>query len=59
VLVQRVLMPGSGRKSWTLLGDAGGVIEPAERYLADLAAIKRSPSTVRAYAVSLMWSCRC
>ena len=56
VLVQRVLMPGSGRESWTLLGDDGEVVEPAERYLAYLAAIERSPSTVRAYAVSLkLW----
>src|SRR5579859_414558 len=56
VLVQRVLMPGSGRESWTLLGDDGGVVEPAERYLAYLAAIERSPNTVRAYAVSLkLW----
>jgi integrase/recombinase XerD len=56
VLVQRVLMPGSGRESWTLLGDDGAVIEPAERYLAYLTAIERSPNTVRAYAVSLkLW----
>jgi hypothetical protein len=53
VLVQRVLMPVSGRESWTLLGDDGGVVEPAERYLAYLAAIERSPNTVRAYAVSV------
>jgi len=56
VLVQRVLMPGSGRESWTLLGDDGAVVEPAERYLAYLSAIERSPNTVRAYAVSLkLW----
>ncbi len=56
MLVQRVLMPGSGRESWTLLGDDGGIVEPAERYLAYLAAIERSPNTVRAYAVSLkLW----
>src|SRR6516165_9946942 len=56
VLIQRVLMPVSGRESWTLLGDDGGVVEPAERYLACLAAIERSPNTVRAYAVSLkLW----
>ena len=55
-MVQRVLMPGSGRESWTLLGDDGEVVEPAERYLAYLAAIERSPNTVRAYAVSLkLW----
>ena len=56
VLVQRVLMPGSGRESWTLLGEDGEVVGPAERYLAYLAAIERSPNTVRAYAVSLkLW----
>lgn len=56
MLVQRVLMPVSGRESWTLLGDDGEVVEPAERYLAYLAAIERSPNTVRAYAVSLkLW----
>jgi hypothetical protein len=47
VLVQRVLMPGSGAESWTLLGDDGAVVEPVERYLAYLAAIERSPNTVR------------
>src|SRR5580693_8694673 len=56
VLVQRVVMPVSGRESWTLLGDDGEVVEPAERYLAYLAAIERSPDTVRAYAISLkLW----
>jgi integrase/recombinase XerD len=56
VLVQRVLMPGSGRESWTLLGDDGQVVEPAERYVAYLSAIERSPDTVRAYAISLkLW----
>ena len=56
MLVQQVLMPGSGRESWTLLGDDGEVVEPAERYLAYLSAIERSPNTVRAYAVSLkLW----
>ena len=56
MLVQRVLMPGSSRESWTLLGDDGAVVEPAERYLAYLTAIERSPNTVRAYAISLkLW----
>jgi len=55
VLVHRVLVPG-GRESWTLLGDDGEVVEPAERYLAYLAAIERSPHTGRAYAISLkLW----
>ena len=32
------------------------MVEPAERYLAYLAAIERSPNTVRAYAISLkLW----
>jgi len=49
-------MPVSGAESWTLLGDDGEVVEPAERYLAYLAAIERSPNTVRAYAISLkLW----
>ena len=56
MLVQRVLMPASGRESWTLLGEDGEVVEPAERYLAYLAAVERSPHTVRAYAISLkLW----
>lgn len=56
MFVQRVLMPGSGKESWTLLGNDGEVVEPAERYLGYLAAIERSPNTVRAYAVSLkLW----
>lgn len=56
MLVQRVVMPVSGAESWTLLGDDGEVVESAERYLAYLAAIERSPNTVRAYAVSLkLW----
>jgi integrase/recombinase XerD len=56
MLVQRVLMPGSGRESWTLPGDDSEVVEPAERYLACLTAIERSPNTVRAYAISLkLW----
>jgi integrase len=49
-------MPVTGAESWTLLGTDGEVIEPAERYLAYLAAIERSPNTVRAYAISLkLW----
>lgn len=56
MVVQRVLMPLSGAESWTLLDDDGAVVEPAERYLAHLSAIERSPNTVRAYAISLkLW----
>jgi integrase/recombinase XerD len=46
--VQRVVMP-SGAESATLLRD-GVVVEPADRFLAHLTAIERSPNTVRAYA---------
>ncbi|MGH9267862.1 MAG: tyrosine-type recombinase/integrase [Acidimicrobiales bacterium] len=56
MLVQRVAMPSGGPDSWTVLDDVGEVIEPAERYLAYLSAIERSPNTVRAYAISLkLW----
>ena len=56
MLVQRVLVPGGGPESWTVLDDTGEVIGPVERYLAYLSAIERSPNTVRAYAISLkLW----
>jgi integrase/recombinase XerD len=49
-------MPITGAESWTVVGDDGAVIVPAERYLAYLSALERSPNTVRAYAVSLrLW----
>ncbi|MCA1703799.1 MAG: integrase, partial [Actinobacteria bacterium] len=51
--VQRVLMPGSGAESWTLLGEDHVPVEPVERFLAFLAAIERSPNTVKAYAHDL------
>jgi integrase len=55
-LVQRVVMPVTGAVSWTVLDDAGAVVEPAERFLAYLSALERSPNTVRAYATSLkLW----
>ena len=39
-----------------MLGGDGAVVAPAERYLAYLSALERSPNTVRAYAVSLrLW----
>lgn len=53
---QRVLMPVTFRESWTVVDDNFIVIDPAERYLAHLAGIERSPNTVRAYAHSLaLW----
>jgi len=51
--VQRVVMPGSGRESWTLLGDDLRPVEPVERFLAYLAAVEKSPNTVKAYAHDL------
>jgi integrase/recombinase XerD len=49
-------MPVTGAESWTVVGDDGAVVAPAERYLAYLSALERSPNTVRAYAVSLrLW----
>jgi integrase len=56
MMVQRVLMPVTGAVSWTVLGDDGAPIAPAENYLAYLAALERSPNTQRAYATSLkLW----
>lgn len=53
---QRVLMTVTARESWTVVDEGFVVVEPAERYLAHLAGIERSPNTVRAYAHSLaLW----
>jgi integrase len=51
--VQRLVMPGSGVESWTLLGDDHLPVEPVERFLAYLGAIEPSPNTVKAYAHDL------
>jgi integrase/recombinase XerD len=49
-------MPVTGIESWTVLSDDGDVVVPAERYLAYLTALERSPNTVRSYAASLrLW----
>lgn len=53
MLVQRVVLPGSGRESWTVLGDDDVPVEPIERYLAFLSDIEKSPNTVKAYAHDL------
>ena len=54
--VQRLLMPVTGIESWTVLDDDVVMVEPAERFLAHLSAIERSPNTLRAYAHSLaLW----
>jgi integrase/recombinase XerD len=52
--VHKVL--SGGAESWTVLGEDGLPSEPAEAYLAYLAALEKSPNTLRAYAHSLrMW----
>jgi integrase/recombinase XerD len=51
--VQRVVMPGSGFESWTVLGDDHVPVEPVERFLGYLSSIERSPNTVKAYAHDL------
>lgn len=54
--VQRVIMPITGSVSWTVVDDRMSPVAPAERFLAHLAAIERSPNTVRAYAFGLrLW----
>jgi integrase/recombinase XerD len=54
VIVHKVLVGNA--ESWTVLGQDGLPAEPAEAYLAYLAALERSPNTLRAYAHSLrMW----
>jgi integrase/recombinase XerD len=51
--VQRVLMPGTGFESWTVLGEDLMPVEPVERFLAYLASIEKSPNTIKAYAHDL------
>jgi hypothetical protein len=53
VRVQRVVMPVTGVESWTVVANDWTVVEPAERDLAHLAGIERSPNTVRAYGPGL------
>jgi len=57
-VVRRVVMPGSGVASFTVVGPDGLPVDTVERYLAWLSAIERSPNTVRAYAhdLKLYWS---
>lgn len=56
--VQRVLMPGSGAESWTILGDDQDPVGPVDRFLGYLSSIEKSPNTVKAYAHDLKdWFC--
>ncbi len=53
---QRVVMPVTGAESWTVVDQDFRPVDAAERYLAFLSSIERSPNTVRAYAHSLaLW----
>src|SRR5260370_16109218 len=53
MLVQRLVVPGSGTLSWTVLGDDDVPVVPVERFLAYLTDVGRSPDTVKAYAHDL------
>jgi integrase/recombinase XerD len=53
MLVRRLVIPGSGTLSWTVLGDDDVPVVPVERFLAYLTDIGRSPNTVKAYAHDL------
>jgi site-specific recombinase XerC len=53
MLAQRILMPSSGAVSWTVVGEDLLPVAPVEAFLAYLAAVERSPLTVRTYAHDL------
>jgi integrase/recombinase XerD len=53
MLVQPVVIPGSGTRSWTVVGDDDAPVGPVDRFLAYLTDIGRSPNTVKAYAHDL------
>ena len=53
MIVHRVVMPVTDAVSWTVLDDTGEPVAPVESYLSHLAALERSPETVRAYAFGL------
>ena len=52
--VQRVIMPGTGVESWTVVETVDwSVVDPVDRFLAHLTTVERSPQTVRSYAFDL------
>jgi len=53
VFVARVVVSGSRRESWTVVGEDELIVEPAERFLSLLTDSGRSPNTVKAYAHDL------
>jgi integrase/recombinase XerD len=53
VRVQRLIVPGTGELSFTVLGSDGLPIGPVESFLSLLSSLGRSPNIVRAYAHDL------
>jgi integrase/recombinase XerD len=53
MLVHPVVIPGSGTRSWTVLGDDDVPVVPVDRFLAYLTDVGRSPNTVKAYSHDL------
>jgi len=53
MLVHPVVVPGSGTRSWTVLGDDDVPVGPVDGFLAYLTDIGRSPDTVKAYSHDL------
>ncbi len=53
MLVHPVAVPGSGTRSWTVLGNDDVPVAPVDRFLAYLTDIGRSPNTVKAYSYDL------
>ena len=53
MLVHPVVVPGSGTRSWTVLGDDDVPVVPVDRFLAYLTDVGRSPNTVKAYSHDL------
>jgi integrase/recombinase XerD len=49
MIVHPVVIPSSGARSWTVLGDDDVPVVPVDRFLAYLTGIGRSPNTVKAY----------
>src|SRR6266705_2250561 len=53
MFVHPVVVPGSGTRSWTVLGDDDVPVGPVDGFLAYLTDIGRSPNTVKAYSHDL------
>jgi integrase/recombinase XerD len=52
MLVHPVTVPGSGTRSWTVLGDDDAPVVPVDRFLAYLTDIGRSPTSARASRIA-------